>query len=62
MASLKRPANESQVCVWCADLIIFVFVPSVEDGFLCVYNVDVIVVHFVASVMLSLLINVFICT
>ena len=63
------------VCVWCADPIILMFVPGVEYGFLCVYNqcdvrvvggmymnIVVTVVCFVASVMLSLLINVFICT
>ena len=27
------------VCVWRADPVIFVFVPGVEYGFLCVYNV-----------------------
>ena len=51
-----------------------VFVPGVEYGFLCVYNVMcelfeckylnivLIVACFVASGMLSLLINVFICS
>ena len=57
-----------------ADPIILVFVPGVEYRFLCVYNVMselskgmclnivVIISCFVASVKLSLLINVFICT
>ena len=62
------------VCVRaCTDPIIMVCVPGVEYGFLCVYNVMwelfegiylnivVIVMYFVASVMLSLLINDFIC-
>ena len=61
------------VCVWCADPIILVFVPGVQFGFLCIQcdvrvvggmclNIVVTVVCFVASVMLSPLINVFICT
>ena len=61
------------VCVWCADPIILVFVPGVQFGFLCIQcdvrvvggmylNIVVIAMCFVASVMLSFLINVFICT
>ena len=65
------------VCVYVcararADPIIMVFVLGVEYGFLCVYNVmwelfegmyyDIVIVTcFVASFMLSHLINVFIC-
>ena len=61
------------VCV-CADLIIMVFVPGVECQFLCVCSVmrglfegmclGIVVVGagFVASVVLSLLINDFICS
>ena len=57
-----------------ADPVIMVFVHGAEYGFLCVYNVMgelfegmylkivVIITCFVASVMLSLLINVFVCT
>ena len=56
------------------DPIIFMFVPAVEYGFLCVYNmmwelcegmdlnIVLIATYFVSSVMLSLLINDFICT
>ena len=62
------------VCVHVHAPIILVFVPDVEFGFLCVYNIMrelfegmylnmvAIITCFVASVMLTLLINVLICT
>ena len=57
-----------------ADPVMMVFIPGIEYGFLCVYNwmcelsegmylnIVVIVTYFVASVMLSLLINDFMFT
>ena len=72
-----RPCARARVCVCVrvrADPVIMVFLPGVEYGFLCVYNVMsdlfegtysnifVIVTCFVVSVILSLLMNTFICT